>query len=263
MNIKYMSYNYSNYNCNKISNTSNNGISFNGSKLYKDHLTDYELECLNNYANSLKEDKLPQNIMFGPTFETVNKVMKSGNSYNSIPEFMQSALRSEFNVNNKTILKAKYYSALCAEKYPKENYSKEVDKALSQIEKSESAVLNNMASNPLWSYANIVQQQVNWMSVNQAIVRECDEREKTVDLKLKNLDDKFTKEYLDLREQIRTERQERMDDIEKVKKMLSYMSAPPKLLGGSRSWNPPGSCGDGGICGVDLKDPWFRDEDFM
>ena len=123
------------------------------------------------------------------------------------------------------VLKAKYFSCLCAERYPKENYAKEVNKALGKIEKFEPVVLKELSANPLWGYNNVLQRQADWISVNEAIIRECDERETTVNIKLQKLDDKFTKEYLELREKIQRERKDREAAISRLKESIGQIAA--------------------------------------
>ena len=225
MKINYVNYNTNYkqnlYNYNKVSN-SNNNISFNSR--YMEHFTKNELSRLASYASALKGDKMPLNMMIGPTFDTIDKIMKIGSSYSSLPEFLQLALRAEHGISNKLVLKAKHFSCLCAERYPKENYAKEVDEVLNQIETSEPVVLQGLLANPLWSYANVLQRQADWISVNQAIIKECDEREKTVNIKIENLDEKFTKECLALREQIRSERQDRQNAIRYLKRLMGGLA---------------------------------------
>ena len=227
MKINYLGYNYSNYKQNfynnKAANNLNKGISFNGNNLYMEHLTKGELGLLSNYATTLKGNKIPTKLMIGPTFDTVEKVMKLGAPFNSLQEFLQLALRAEGEITNKMILKAKLLSCICAEKYPKEHYANEVNKVLNQIETSEPIILENMSANPLWGYANVLQRQADWISVYQAIIKECEEREKTVDLKIQTLDEKFTKELVNMREDIARERQERLDAINRLSHSIGSM----------------------------------------
>ena len=269
MKINHIDYNYSKYrqnSYNKNSVNSGNVTTFNGccnglctldSKLnsvlakikakpveaskpakhnlfYMEHLTDEELERLSSYAKSLKQKIIPENMMLGPTFDTVDKVAKMVLPYNSLYEFIKLALRAENEVTNNMVLKAKYYSDLCADKYPKENYSKEVDEVLNQIETFESAVLEELSSNPLWNKTDLIHEQKNWMSVNQAIIKECDDREKTINEKMELMDLKFTLQYQMLLQAIKETRCKCQAQIDSIKESVFAIS---------RSIPSPGGCG--------------------
>lgn len=212
---------------------------------YMEHLTDEEIELLSGYANSLKQKIIPEKLMLGPTFDIVEKVVQVKPKFSSFPEFIQLALRAENDVTNKMILKAKHYSSLCAEKYPKENYAKEVDEILNQIEKSEPAALEKLSSNPLWNYTNILQKQSDWVSVKQEIIRECDVREKRINRRIDSLDDKFTSMYYELENKVHCVKNSILEEIDRMKGYETYDKSfwdIPRALGrgetgmGGTSW---------------------------
>jgi len=183
---------------------------------YMEPITDEEIGFLSGYANSLIQKILPENLMLGPTFDIVEKVAQTKPKFSSFQEFIQLALRAENNVTDKMILKAKYFSSLCAEKYPKEDYAKEVDEILSQIEKSEPAALENISSNPLWNYTNILQRQADWLAVKKKIAAECDKVEKRVNARIDDLEDTTYALYYNLKNQIHSVEHSIMEEIDRL-----------------------------------------------
>ena len=171
MNINYINYNYSNnkqnfYN-NKMANNPKNSISFNGAEYVK-YLTGAEIKQLSEYAKTLKDDKTLFNMTIGPTYKMIQKVMQTGLSFNSPREFIELALRPK-GVTNDTISKARDFSALCAKRYPKTDYAKEVNEALKQIDTSEPAIFEQLSKNPLWDYTYVLQKVDDFIFINDAM----------------------------------------------------------------------------------------------
>ena len=218
MKINYINYNLNsrqNFNSNKITLNSNNKVSFSG-KYGIEHLTNDELRCLSSYAAALKGNIIPENMKLGPTFDIIEKVMKLDSPFSSLQEFLQLTLRAENEITNKMILKGKYFSALCAERYPKENYAKDVDKALNQIEKSEPIVLKELSANPLWNYTDVLREQKNWISVKDAIIKECDKREARINAKIAALEARISGLKISMQKMIEKERHASEQAIDRI-----------------------------------------------